>query len=215
MTINIVDSAYHIPPRKRALSEGLQDTHEDKRLRHAESHTSRIREAEARFEDAAAEGLLFLQEKKWGDEPLTPHQLLLKEIDPGYDSVYDHAYQHKKTTSVVDEAASSLICDSPCQALAHFKTSEKKYRRRIKHVAFSVKAVAFGPSRNGNHWKGFCNYIQNHTCIETVTIPVPYDPYPAIHSMISDDGSPSEAEEGKFLFAFVSRGFHSIPRPPY
>lgn len=96
--------------------------------------------------------------------------------DPGYDQFYGLTSPHRQSTVVVEESKSYIICDSPQEALRYLKTHEKDIRRRIKHIIFSCKAVAFGPSLNGLHWKGFCNYIRKYMCIESIMIPVPYDP---------------------------------------
>ncbi|KAE9979881.1 hypothetical protein EG328_000639 [Venturia inaequalis] len=96
--------------------------------------------------------------------------------DPGYDQFYGFTGADCQSTTVVEESKSYIICDSPQEALKYFKTHEKEVRRRIKHIIFSRKAVAVGPSLNGMHWKGLCNYIRKYMCIESIMIPVPYDP---------------------------------------
>lgn len=99
--------------------------------------------------------------------------------DPGYDQFYGYSSHRRRDTTAVEDSKGYIICDSPQEALLYFKTNAKDLRRRIKHIIFSLKAVAFGPSLNGMHWKGLCNYIRKYMCIESIMIPVPYDPLAA------------------------------------
>lgn len=114
--------------------------------------------------------------------------------DPGYDQSCGYTNHWLPKTTVVEEPKSYIICDSPQEALKYFKTNEKDVRRRIKHIIFSPKAVAFGPSLNGMHWKGLCNYIQKYMCIESMMIPVPHDPL-SVHAQRSSSENDDSMEE--------------------
>jgi hypothetical protein len=207
MTINIRDFAYptyDIASRKRAASEEwqvLDYTRDGKRPRHSSSDAAQLPcDAEARFEAAAVDGMLYLLEATQLDEALAPTQPP-KTFDPAYDPYYH--FQRRR--NMVDEVASSILCESPREALGYFKRNDKRIRRRIKHVSFTAKALAFGPSQNGIHWRGICNYIQDYMCIETVTIPVPYDPFPMLTAMVAEDDTTYQPEDSESFFFLGNR----------
>lgn len=121
--------------------------------------------------------------------------------DPGYDQFYGYSSRSFRQRLVVEEPKSYIICDSPQEALRYFKTNEKEVRRRIKHIIFSPNAVASGISRNGLYWKGLCNYMQKYMCIESIMVPVPYDPVSAhiqYESLEADDLMEETTEDRKY-----------------
>ncbi|QDS77566.1 hypothetical protein FKW77_001340 [Venturia effusa] len=135
--------------------------------------------------------------------------------DPGFDQFYGISRRKLRATIVVEEPRSYILCDSPQEALTYFKTNEKEVRRRIKHIIFSLKAMASGISHNGMYWKGLCNYMRKYMCVESIMIPVPYDPVSAHvqYESSEDGGSGEETTADRLAFESLPT-LHKTTFPP-
>lgn len=205
MTTNIRDFAYvnQTVSRKRSVSD-------DKHLSINARHDKRPRRAEFELgyavdedEDEALEGMRSQTQvaQLFQSAADTLADNCKRNPASSYDGLYGHA--DLRRTTVVREAQSYIICHSPQEALAYLRSNKKEIRRRIKHITFGVKAVAFD---NENHWKGLCNYIQEQMCIESVMIPVPCDPSPNDAMSLVDDSKTQIQDSESSLHAHGGQG---------
>ncbi|TLD27590.1 hypothetical protein E2P81_ATG10878 [Venturia nashicola] len=221
--------------RKRAASSAL-DIQMDKRPRHEQVKLNERSGSNESLERSGAESLCE-QERYRRSTMLTEDDVLYRRLekeiadmaqykaskydpthvsDPGYDQFYGYTRTRRPSTTVVEESKSYIICDSPQEALVYFKTHERDVRRRIKHIIFSSKAVAVGPSLNGMHWKGLCNYVRKYMCIESIMIPVPYDPLSGhirYKSSEIDDMMEDAMESRSYLQSLPANDGASYPPP--